>query len=89
MRIKQNKLVKYRPDKIMIRYIESIGKHANVCVYSKPYYCVNIIVINDDESVTRHCYPLTKEQYDIYMAGSVEEQQKLIAKGGKAYGRSE
>lgn len=82
MRIKQSKLPA-KPDKYYVRYV--CGVHAIVCVYHEPCYCVNVIT-HDGIKETRHCYPLTKEQYDIYMAGSVKEQMKLIAKGGKIYG---
>lgn len=82
MRIKQNKLPA-NPDKRCERTI--CGIHATVCVYHEPCYCVNVIADKDGKTV-KQCYPLTKEQYDIYMAGSVKEQMKLIAKGGKIYG---
>lgn len=82
MRIKQNKLPA-KPDKYYTRFVN--GVHATVCIYHEPCYCVNVIT-HDGSKETKHCYPLTKEQYDIYMAGSVAEQNKLIAKGGKIYG---
>lgn len=86
MRIKQNKLP-VKPDKSYVRFV--CGVHAMVLLYHEPCYCVNTIITDKDGKVTKHCYPLTKEQYDVYMAGSVEEQNKLIAKGGKIiYGRS-
>lgn len=84
MRIKQNKLPA-KPVKSYTRYVNGI--HAMVLVYDKPVKCVNVITY-DGNKETKHCYPLTDEQYDIYIAGSVKEQQDLIAKGGKIYGRS-
>ena len=83
MRIKQSKLTGKRPAKYYVRYINDV--HAIVCVYDNPR-CVNTIVTDRNGKETRHCYPLTKEQYDIYIAGSVAEQNRLIAKGGKIYG---
>lgn len=83
MRIKQSELTGKRPVKYYVRYIN--GVHAIVCVYDNPR-CVNTIVTDKNGKETRQCYPLTKEQYDIYIAGSVAEQNKLIAKGGKIYG---
>lgn len=85
MRIKQSKLTNKKPVKYYVRQIN--GVHAIVCIYDKPR-CVNTIVTDRNGKETRQCYPLSKEQYDIYVAGSVEEQNKLIAKGGKIYGRS-
>lgn len=84
MRIKQNKLP-VKPDKYYVRFV--CGIHAIVCVYHEPCYCVNTIITDKNGKVTKHCYPLTKEQYDIYIADNPAEQMKMIAKGGKIYGR--
>lgn len=84
MRIKQNKLP-IKPDKHYVRFVNGI--HAIVCVYHEPQYCVNVIT-HDGNKETKQCYPLTKEQYDIYMADNPAKQMKLIAKGGRIYGRS-
>ena len=83
MRIKQNSLSGKKPTKYFVRHINGI--HAIVCVYNKPR-CVNVITTDAEGKETRQCYPLTEEQYNVYIAGSVAEQNKLIAKGGKIYG---
>lgn len=84
MRIKQNKLPA-KPDRCYNRYV--CGVHAIVCVYHEPCYCVNVITRDWlYKKETRHCYPLTKEQYDIYMEDNPAKQMEMIAKGGKIYG---
>lgn len=84
MRIKQNKLTT-KPVKSYYRFVNGI--HVMVLVYDKPIKCVNVITQSDGKEI-RHCYPLTDEQYSIYIADSAEEQQRLIAKGGKIYGKN-
>lgn len=81
MRIKQNKLPA-RPDKYYVRYVNGI--HAIVCLYHEPCYCVNVIT-HDGKEETRHCHPLTKRQYDIYMEDNPAKQMEMIAKGGKIF----
>jgi len=83
MRIKQSKLTGKKPVKYYVRQIN--GVHAIVCVYDNPR-CINTIVTDKNGKETRQCYPLTEQQYNVYVAGSVAEQNKLIAKGGKIYG---
>lgn len=85
MRIKQSKLIGYKHDTAYARFINN--KHVLVFVYSKPCYCVNIVTTDLNNKESRQCYPLTKEEYDIYMAHkNVKKQMELIAKGGKIYG---
>ena len=69
MRIKQNKLTE-KPD------LEYTKNGTLVQIYSKPCYCVNIV-----NETSRHCYPLTHEQYEIYMLG--KDPRKQAEKIGK------
>ena len=68
--------------KYFVRYVNGI--HAMVLLYDKPVKCVNVIT-HDGTKETKHCYPLTDEQWSVYMDNSPEEQIKLIAKGGKIF----
>lgn len=81
MRIKQKELKNKTPEKCYYRNIN--GKDVLVHVYKVPM-CVNIIATIKGKDV-RQCYPLTEEQYKVYMADSIEEQMQLIAKGGKIW----
>ena len=86
MRIKQSTLAGLKPTKYYVRYVN--GVHAMVLLYDiKGQYCVNVITDKNGRTV-KQCYPLTKIQYEIYMADTPAKQMKLIAKGGKIYGRS-
>ena len=87
MRIKQDKLIGRKPTKHFVRFVN--GVHAMVLLYEiDGQYFVNVITDKCDGKEIRHCYPLTKEQYDIYMADTPAKQMELIAKGGKIYGRA-
>ena len=69
MRIKQNKLTS-KPD------LEYTLHGTLVQVFSRPCYCVNIV-----NEASRHCYPLTRMQYEIYMLG--KDHRKQAEKIGK------
>lgn len=88
MRIKQDKLIGRKPTKAFVRFVN--GVHAMVLLYEiDGQYFVNIIADKGDGKEIKHCYPLTKEQYDVYYNGdNIKAQQELIAKGGKIYGRA-
>lgn len=86
MRIKQDKLVGHKPTKHFVRFVN--GVHAMVLLYDiDGNYYVNVIANKDGKEI-KHCYPLTKEQYDIYMCNDTKAQMKMIAKGGRIYGRA-
>ena len=81
MRIKQTKLKNLHHDKAYVRFVNDV--HVTVMIYSNPDYMVNVIADNG-KTVIRHCYKITKEEYDIYMSyNNVKKQRELIAKGGK------
>ena len=84
MRIKQDKLTGKKPVKHFVRFVN--GVHAMVLLYDiDDNYYVNVIANKDGKEI-KHCYPLTKEQYDVYMADNPAKQMELIAKGGRIYG---
>ena len=86
MRIKQDKLTGKKPVKHFVRFVN--GVHAMVLLYDiDGNYSVNVIANKDGKEI-KHCYPLTKEQYDIYMCNDTQAQMEMIAKGGRIYGRA-
>lgn len=85
MRIKQSVLINKQAIKCYTRRVN--GVFAAVYLYFiKNKFYVNIISVDGSNAISRQCYNVSKEVFDIYMLGDdAEKQAKLIAKGGKMF----